>query len=128
MQKSDAFFLLCVLGGGGYAIYSHWDAIVEKLGLDDLGPARMKAIQLAKHSSDFEAGVTNWQYVETRQKRGEIEVAAEPWSAEPVGGQDYRVLVRWLDGGERVVLAFKVNVADRTVAYQGSLTDAAAPR
>lgn len=122
------FLLLLALGGGGYAAYTHWDVIAEKLNFADLSPARMKAIELAKKSSDFETGVLNWQYVETRQKRGEIQVTKEPWSAEPMSGQLYNVLVRWIDGGDPIVLSFVVDVGKRSVVYEGALGVSAAPR
>ena len=128
MEKRDAFVLLLVLGGAGYAAFTHWDQIAAKLGFDDLSPGRRKEIELAKKSSDFEGGVTNWQYIESRHKRGEIQVTPEPWSAEPIGGQEYSVVVRWIDDGDRIVLGFRVDVAKRTVVYEGALGTSAAPR
>jgi hypothetical protein len=129
MERRDACLLLLVLGGGGYAAWTHWDVIAAKLSFADLSPGRLKAIELAKDASDFERGATNWQYLQTRHKRREIELPSEPWSAEPIAGEQYRVLARWLDDGDRVVVAFQVDVARRTVVYEGALDEApATPR
>jgi hypothetical protein len=128
MEKRDAILLLLVLGGVGYAAHANWDVIKEKLSFADLSPGRMKAIELAKDSSDFESGSTNWQYMQSRSRQGAIQLAPEPWSAEPIAGEDYRVVARWTEDGERLAFGFRVNVATRTVAYDGQLGDGAAPR
>jgi hypothetical protein len=128
MEKRDALFLLLVLGGGGYAAYTHWDVIVETLSLDDLRPSRLKAIELAKDSNDFDSGFPNWHWLQSRQKRGEIELGETPWNAEPIAGEDYHVYARWVDDGDRIVVRFQVNIANRTVAYEGLIGTAAAPR
>ncbi|MBL9078340.1 MAG: hypothetical protein JNL08_12595 [Planctomycetes bacterium] len=127
MEKRDAFFLLLVLGGGGYAAYTHWDVIAEKLSFADLSPARLKAIDLAKDSSDLGQGFTNWQYLQTRARRGEITLQGEPWSAEPIAGEVYRVLVRWheVEADETMIASFRVDIANRTVAVDDAL---ASPR
>lgn len=127
MEKRDAAILLLLLGGGGYAAYTHWDVIAEKLSLADLSPGRIKAIELAKDSSDFEQGFRNWQWMQTQQKRGAIQLSAEPWSAEPIAGEQYTVYARWTDEGEPMVVSFRVDVAARTVRYDGD-TAPAAPR
>lgn len=128
MEKRDALFLLLVLGGIGYAAYTHWDVIEEKIGFADLSPGRLKAIELAKDSNDFETASPNWQWLQTQKKRRAIELSDEPWSAEPIAGEDYAVTARWIDDGEHVVVGFHVNIANRTVTYDGLLGTAAAPR
>ncbi|MBX3462715.1 MAG: hypothetical protein KF830_06065 [Planctomycetes bacterium] len=128
MEKRAALFLVLALGGG-YAAWTHWDVIAEKLSVVDFSPGRLKAIELAKDSSDFERGSTNWQYLQSRHRRREIDLPAEPWSAEPIVGESYRVVARWTEDGDRVVVAFRVDVAKRTVDYEGALGDApATPR
>lgn len=126
MEKRDALFLLLVIGGGGYAAYENWDVIAAKLSLAQLSPGSLKAISLAKESSDFERGFQNWQWLESRAKRREIELAADPWEAAPIAGQVYAVRVRWVDDGDPIVASFRVDVANRTVRYETD--DAAAPR
>ncbi|MBL8726874.1 MAG: hypothetical protein JNM25_00495 [Planctomycetes bacterium] len=128
MEKRDALFLLLVLGGGGYAAYTHWDVIADKLSFDSLSPGRIKAVNLAKDSSDFEQGFRNWQWLQTQQKRGTIQMAEDPWSAEPIAGEDYTVLARWVADGDPMVVRFRVNIAKRTVAYDGALDTPASPR
>lgn len=125
MEKRDTAILLLLLGGGGYAAYTHWDVIAEKLSFADLSPGRLKAVELAKDSSDFEQGFRNWQWMQTQHKRGAIELSAEPWSAEPIAGEQYTVYARWLDGGEPMVVSFRVDIAKRTVLYDGGGTPAA---
>jgi len=127
MEKRDAFFLLLVLGGGGYAVHRHWDTIATKLGFADLSPGRLKAIALAKDSSDFERGFQNWQWLQSRAKRREIELAAEPWDAKPIAGEVYAVRVHWVEDDEPIVASFRVDVVNRTVRYEAN-EEAAAPR
>ena len=127
MEKRDAVVLLLLLGGG-YAVYANWDTIAAKLDLDELDPRTIKAIDLAQKDSSFERNVANRLFLESRRVSGEIELAADPWQAEAIGGQDYRVTVRWVEGGEPVVHGFSVNIATRTVVYDGLVDEAAAPR
>ena len=128
MEKRDAMFLLLVLGGGGYATYANWDTIVERLGLEQLDPGRIKAIVLAKDASDFQGGATNWQYIQSRHARGEIAVTQDPWVAKLVTGQQYRVTVHWNEDDADVVHGFTVNIATRTVIHQGTQQEPASPR
>lgn len=127
MEKRDAFLLMLVLGGGGYAAYEHWDVIAEKLSFAELSPGRLKAISLAKESNDFDRGFRNWQWLQTRAKQREIELPAEPWEASPIAGQVYAVRVRWTDGGDPIVANFRVDVGLRTVRYEAG-EPAASPR
>ena len=128
MEKRDAAFLLLLLGGGGYAVYANWDTIADRLGLHELNPRVMKAVDLAKESRDFEPGVANWQHLQARRERGEIEFAGDPWSAELIQGHQYRVVARWRRGEHVEMHGFTVNVATRTVSYDGALDAPAAPR
>lgn len=127
MEKRDAFILLLVLGGGGYAAHEHWDVIAEKLSFADLSPGRLKAISLAKESNDFDRGFHNWQWLQARAKRREIELAAEPWDADPIAGEVYAVRVRWVDDGDAIVARFRVDIANRTVHYESD-DEPASPR
>ena len=68
------------------------------------------------------------QDLERRHKRGEIQMEKEPWAAESISGQKYSVVVRWVEDDTRVTLGFKVDVAERTVVYEGVLGGAASPR
>lgn len=129
MEKRDALFLLLVLGGAGYAGYTHWDVIAEKLSFADLSPGRLKAIDLAKDASDLGQGFTNWQYLQTLAKQKEIELPAEPWSAEPIAGESYRVYARWSADGDTVLATWQVDVAERTVRRQDAAAfEPASPR
>ncbi len=128
MEKRDALFLLLALGGGGYAAYTHWDVIADKLSFASLSPGHIKAVNLAKESSDFEQGFRNWQWLQTQKKRGTLQMEADPWTANAVGGEDYQVLARWTADGEPMVVSFRVNIAKRTVVYDGLLGTPAAPR
>jgi hypothetical protein len=128
VEKRDAFLLLLALGGAGYAAYANWDVIAEKLSLAELSPSHLKAIQLAKDSSDLGAGATNWQWLQSRERLGEIRLAKEPWSSRHVAGQDYDLIVRWDEDGDAIAHRFRVDIANRTVAYEGQLPQAASPR
>ncbi len=129
MEKRDALFVLLVLGGGGYGVWKNWDTIAAKLSISQLDPGRLKSIQLAKDSGDLGGGVTNWQLLQSRKQRHEIEMAGDPWQADPLTGQEYRVTVRWQEDDAAQVATFRVDVARRTVALEGSGADQpAAPR
>ena len=128
MEKRDAVFFLFLLGGGGYAVYSNWDTIATNLGLEELDPGCIKAVVLAKKESSFERGAANWQFLQSRRQRGEIEFARDPWEAKAIGGQDYRVMVRWVEDGVHVAHGFRVNIATRTIVYDGPIEDPASPR
>lgn len=128
MEKRDAILCLLLLGGGGYAVYANWDTISAKLGLAEYNPGRIKAIELARQEMNFELGVTNWQWLESRQQLGEIQFEGDPWQAEAIGGQEYRVTVRWIEAGAHVAHGFRVNIATRTIVHDGPIGEPAAPR
>ena len=131
MERRDQFLLLLALGGAGYAVHANWDMIAEKLSISDLSPGRIKAMELAKDSSNFQEGATNWQYMQMRSKQGHIRMATgSPWSADLIKGDEFRVIARWfeVEDDANVAYGFRVNPLRRTVIYEGQITDPAAPR
>ena len=115
MERRDAVLLLLMLAGGGYAVYANWTKISDKLGLDDFGPARLKAIDLAKRSNDLEQYRTNADVLMARQKSREIFVRGDPWSAEPVADHRFVVTFSFLRDDDAQRLRFDVDTAKRTV-------------
>jgi hypothetical protein len=128
MERKDAFMMLLLLGGGGYAVYANWTAISTKLGLDDFYPGRIKAIQLAKEANSFEQYRSNWTAVQARMKNGEIKGLADPWNATEIAAPKYRVTCTFFEEGERRVHVFLVDVGTRAVQYQGLDESRPAPR
>ncbi|MEZ6037486.1 MAG: hypothetical protein R3F29_08400 [Planctomycetota bacterium] len=126
MEKRDAVFLLALLGGGGYATWTHWDAIAARLGLGELEPGGIKAISLAKKGFDFEAGTTNWQHLQTRADQDEIELPRDAWTAQSSGENRFVVTVHWLERGEDQARRFDVDILTNAVIYGGE--HAAPPR
>jgi hypothetical protein len=129
MERRDAFVLLLVLSGAGYATYTHWDAISARLGLDDLHAGRIKAMELVKKSYDIDHHRTNWEVMQGRAGVGEIEIAGDPWQADPTEGSNYRVTCSYTERGARRCQTFSVDIANGAVVWNGE-TDApkAAPR
>ena len=113
MEKRDIMFLLLLVGGAGYAAYDNWDSISTELGLKELDPERLKAIDLAKKGYHFGQGLTNWQHLQSRKDLGEIEISGNPWTAEPMKGAAYQVIVTWDEAGEVIEHGFRVDIAKR---------------
>ena len=119
MERRDAIVLLLVLSGGGYAVYSHWDSISARLGLDDLHSGRVKAMELVKKSNDIDRLHTNGDVMRDRAATGEIEMKGDPWQADPTEGPNYRVTCTYTVRGAPRCEAFTVNVTTGAVVWLG---------
>jgi hypothetical protein len=130
MERRDQFLLLLALGGAGYAIHSNWDTIALKLSFSELSPGRIKSMELARDSSNFQEGATNWQYMQTASKQGRIRLAPEPWTSDLIRGEEFHVIARWYDVEDdtNVAYGFRVDTAKRTVFYEGQIPVPATPR
>tara|TARA_R110002073_G_scaffold58721_3_gene148605 strand:+ start:47 stop:415 length:369 start_codon:yes stop_codon:yes gene_type:complete len=115
MERRDAMLILLLLGGGGYACYTNWDTISDRLGLEQLDPGRLKAVELAKEAFTFTRAMSNWQHLQSRQTNEEIEIGSDPWSTEHIAGPNYRVQVQWIEteDGTTMTHGFHVNIATR---------------
>lgn len=127
MERRDAILLLLLFAGGGYAIHRNWDAISARLGLDDLGSGRIKAMELVKKSYDLDRHRTNWEVMREREQSGEIETKGDPWLADPTEGTSYRVTCVYSDHGTRRCQAFSVDVANGAVVWLGESDVVAKP-
>lgn len=119
MERRDKLFLLLVLGGGAYAVHTNWETIRDKLGLDDLAPGRIKAMELAKKNYNFERSIPNWQVVANLEANKEIEVDGDPWAAERIENDQWRVTCTYWQRGRQVQHLFRVNVNTGAVAWMG---------
>ncbi len=119
MDKKQAVLLLVLAGGAGYAVHTNWDTIKVTLGLDDLRPGRIRALQMVKDAKAFDQYRANWMVVQDRKQNGEIEVVGEPWHAVEVAHPRYRVTCTFVEDGERLVHAFAVDIVSGDVAYEG---------
>lgn len=128
MQRKDAIILLVLALGGAYAVRTNWDAIREKLGLDDLQPGHIKAMQLAKNARTFDTYNPNWTALRDREASGEIKVAGDPWHSTEIGNLRFRVTCTYVEKGERRVHVFQVDTASGTVTYEGLDEGKPAPR
>lgn len=121
METRDRVFVLLAAAGIGYAVYSNWDVIREKLGLDDMYPGRIKAVDLTKKAYSLDRYRTNWEILDDR-KRGElIQVVGDPWSAEPVEDPVYRVTFTFKEDGQLRRYVWQTNVASMAVHLKTSL-------
>lgn len=121
MGKKDTVFMLLVLGGAGYGIHANWDAVKVKLGLDDLSPGRIKAIELTKKARGFEQYRSNWEVLRDWQSGEQIQVVGDPWQAEPVDDQHWRVYCTYKEAGQMRRHQFDTNVASGVVEYVGEV-------
>ena len=128
MEKRDAFLLLVLSGASGYGVYANWATLRVKLGLDDMHPGRIKALQLAKDANTFEPYSVNSVVLRDRASNGEINLQGEPWSATEIQKPRYRVTCTFLEKGERKVHCFTVDIAAGGVTYEGLDDSKPAPR
>lgn len=128
MQKKDAMFLLVLAGAGAYAIHANWEAIHTRLGLGDIYPGRIKAVQLAKDAMTWANYGANWVVLRDRAEAGEIVVKGDPWHAEEIAKPRYLVTCTYLEGGEQRVHRFTVDVGTNAVVYEGLDAGKPAPR
>jgi hypothetical protein len=128
MEKKDKLFVLLVALGGAYAVHANWDRIRERLGLEDMYPGRIKAMQLAKSSHNFQAYAVNWAVLRDREANGEIKTNGDPWAATEIEKPRYRVTCTYTEQGERRVHRFTVDVGTGSVTYHGLDETKPAPR
>ena len=100
MEKKDALLMLLLAGAGGYAVFANWETIRLKLGLDDLHPGRIKAMELAKKAYSFEQNTANSVVLRVREDNGEIKLQGEPWSGVEIKAPRYRVTCTYVENGE----------------------------
>lgn len=124
MERRDVFILLLAAGGIGYAVYNNWDLVREKLGLDDLYPGRIKAIELAKKAYSLESYRTNWEVLHDRERTGEIKVIGDPWLADPIEKPWYVVTFTFKEAGQPRRYVFHVNVATMATVLKAKQTGA----
>lgn len=119
MERRDAVFLLALFGGGGYLAYSHWDEIVAKLGLDDLNPGRIKAIELCKQHFHFDRYRPNGVVIHERMSSGEIRGNAEPWLAQRIRNERFLVVCSFRDDEKEHHRNFEVDIGTGEVIDRG---------
>ncbi|GAB4153205.1 MAG: hypothetical protein Fur0037_22010 [Planctomycetota bacterium] len=129
MEKKDIALLLFLIGGAGYGVHANWDLIVAKLGLDDLRPGRIKAVELAKKARIFEQYRSNWEVLKDWRASERIAVLGDPWSAEKIDDRHYAVYCSFREEGEPHRHRFDVDLPSGAVTYAGEVEPAApAPR
>ncbi len=124
MERKDKLILLLMLSGAGYAAFANWDTMRTKLGLDDLAPGRLKAIDLAKKDMTLDRTLANWLVLHERRRNKEIEMEEEPWDATRLEGNRFLVVVRFTERGQPHGYRFEVNTASGGVTR---LEDGARP-
>jgi hypothetical protein len=115
MERRDKWFLLLLLAGAGYAGYRNWDVISTTLGLDDIAPGKVKAIDLAQREMTFERSRPNSVVLKDRARRGEIEFGPDAWHATRQGGDLFRVFFTFREGGQDRCYEFDVDIANGRV-------------
>ena len=119
MERKDSIILLLLLSGGGYYGFTHWDQISQKLGLDDLNPGRIKAIELAKQQFTFDRYRQNGVVIHERMHDGVIQGAEDPWQAQRLRENHFRVVCSFREEGKSHHRLFEVNVGNGAVEDLG---------
>jgi len=128
MERKDAFILLAIAGAVGYVTYTNWDAIAVRLGLDDLMPGRVKAIEYVKGANSFESARPNWQIVEQWKAGGDIEYEGVPWSADKIDETHYRVVLNYKKDGTKRAITFNVDNSSGAVVLNEDASVLPSPR
>jgi hypothetical protein len=128
MERKDAILLVALAGAGAWAVYANWDTIRDKVGVDDLSPGKLKAVQLAKDAFTWNPPAPNWMVLRDREKNGEIELPAHAWRAYELQSSQYRVTCTWVENGASQVHVFRVDIGSSAVAYDGLEGNPPAPR
>jgi hypothetical protein len=115
MERKDKLILLLLLAGAGYFGYTHWDTISITLGLDDIAPGRVKAIDLAKREQSFQRGRPNSIVLADQVRSGDIVMDHDAWQAQRLHGDVFLVLCNYRERGERHCHRFEVDVATNGV-------------
>src|SRR5262245_419592 len=117
MERKDIMILLLLAAGAGYATFTNWDFIKEKLSLDDLTPGRVKAIDMAKKDMTFDSLQPNSLVLNQRAKNNEIKLAEDPWGAKRINGDRWLVNVSYQQEGQWVTHHFDCNIATGVVKH-----------
>lgn len=111
MERKDICILLLLAAGAGYATYTNWDLIKERLSLDDLTPGRVKAIDMAKKDYTFDGLQPNSLVLNQRAKNNEIALGQDPWVAQRINGERWLVILTYHQDGQLVKHQFDCNIA-----------------
>ncbi|HEU4418551.1 MAG TPA: hypothetical protein VFT55_06405 [Planctomycetota bacterium] len=115
MERKDIWILLLLAAGAGYATYTNWDLIKEKLSLDDLTPGRVKSIDMAKKEYTFDGLQPNSLVLNQRAKNNEITLGEDAWVAQRINGDRWLVTVSYQQEGQLVKHQFDCNIATGSV-------------
>jgi hypothetical protein len=115
MERKDQMILLLLAAVAGYATYTHWPAIAQRLSLDDLSPGRVKAMDMAKKDMSFDGLQANSIVLRNRAKNNEIKLADDPWAANRIEGDRWLVTVSYNQEGQWVTQQFECNIATGNV-------------
>ena len=107
--------LLLLAAGAGYATYTNWDFIKEKLSLDDLTPGRVKAIDMAKKDYTFDGLQPNSIVLSQRARNNEIKLSDDPWTASRINTDRWLVTLTYQQEGQVVTHQFDCNIATGNV-------------
>ena len=103
--------LLLLSGGAGFYGHRHWDEITIRLGLDDLGPGRVKAIEIVKQDYTFERSRKNEVVVNAHVKGEEITPVGELWTAERRTDDLYVVHLNYKENADVCTQDFEVTLS-----------------
>ena len=108
--------VLCVLVGGGFAVQQNWDTISEELGLAELSPEHVRALELAKAAYTLDNARTNYAVIDARVAQSGAVIEAEGWKAERRSERLFLVTFRFTEDGREDGYWFQVDVGSTDVS------------
>ena len=115
MNKRAAALTLALAIGGGYAISANWDAIRDGLGLAEISPEHLRAIDLAKSDYNLSHHLTNHAVIDGRVRSSRKLGRVIGWHAERELGDVFLVTYLFKEDGVQHGYYFEVNVGSLQV-------------
>jgi hypothetical protein len=124
MSKKKTLLAAVLLGTAGYGVHQNWGLIRAALGLDELSPEMLRAIDLAKSDYDLDRYMSNHEFIARRVRQAKGKVHVDGWSAERKSDTLFLVRFGFAEDGERFDWRFLVDVGalrSRNVAGNAEL-------
>ena len=114
-MKKGTLLTLALLAAGAYGLAENWDSFLEALGMGEVSPEALRAINIAKADYSLDRMRTNHEVIDGRVKNLEGPVDVVGWQAERKTRTLFLVTFLFTQNGVTDGFYFEVDVGSTQV-------------